>query len=246
MKDLKMDYRNPQLHQDVAALAAAYTQLGAYLAGVAKEVASPGAVPSDQLFAQLTTHRQQFETTRANVHKLAVDMLVSPLPKPEELGTIALIDALLKSASSAEQNKDFVQNERDRSLAVLDRVLSITHRESASFKPLADCLAKAAELRAAIVAVAWPHRHAESETLLADKHNLNALLALVEQRDVLDDERWMVLEEIVTNGFGRQLTVAASRGKLQSKAGAPAPAPVPAPPAPVAAAPAPAPAPAAA
>src|SRR5262249_58635232 len=48
-----------------------------------------------------------------------------------------------------------------------------------------------------------------------------ALLSIIEGRDALDDDKFAVLDEQVTQAFGRTLAVAAARGKLTVGAGAP-------------------------
>src|SRR5205807_2542274 len=49
-----------------------------------------------------------------------------------------------------------------------------------------------------------------------------ALLSIIEGRDALDDEKFAVLDEAVTQSFGRTLAVAAARVKLAIGASAPA------------------------
>jgi hypothetical protein len=116
-------------------------------------------------------------------------MLVSPLPKIGELVSIAAIDSLLKASAVAEQNKISIETEREKALAILGRVLAITHRETNEFKPLQDCQAKLAELRSGISSVPWPHRHPESEKVVAGQHPALSLLSFVESVDSLDDEK---------------------------------------------------------
>jgi len=209
-----MELRHSKLHQDLAGLSKAFEQLSSHLNEVAKEIASPGVLPSDAFLDRIATSRKQFEAVRSDVHRLAADMLVNPLPGLQELGSVAVLEQLLKSAATAEQQRAAQESEQADALDVLSRVLSIRHREQDDFKPLADCLEAARQLRTAITAVKWPAKHPESAVLLSEKHPLAALVTLVSGADSLADELWIELEEVVTDAYGRVLTVAASRGKL--------------------------------
>ncbi len=209
-----MDYQYKQLEQELSALGKVFSELGARLSEVAKEVTSPGVMPSEKVLEQISVSRTNFENARTAVHSHAGAMLVSPLPKLGELVSIAAIDTLLQATAAAEENKFSIEAEREKALAILGRVLSITHRDDGEFKPMQECHAKVGELRGAISNVLWPHRHPESEPIVTLKHPTNALLNFVENLDALDDEKWMALETTITESYGKPLFVAASRGKL--------------------------------
>lgn len=235
-----MDYKYKQLEQELSALSKVFSELGARLAEVAKEVTSPGVMPSEKLLEQISVSRTTFEIARAAVHAHAEAMLVSPLPKVGEVASIAAIETLLKASAAAEENKGSVESRREEALTILNRALSIAHKEIPEFKPLQDCQATLAELRSAIAGVLWPHHHPESESIVAARHPANALLSFVENLNTLEDEKWMALEATITESYGKPLFVAASRGKLavqpaktesrpasaKPAATAPAPAPV--------------------
>ena len=209
-----MDFKHKQLEQDLTALSRTFSELGARLAEVAKEVTAPGVIPSEKLLEQISVSRTSFEKARNSVHGHAGAMLVSPLPKLEDLMSIAAIDGLLKASAVAEETKFSVEGERERALAILGRVLSIFHREISDFKALQECHAKVGELRNGVANVVWPHRHPESDAIVSSKHPTTDLLHFVENLDKLDDDRWMTLETTITDNYGKPLFVAASRGKL--------------------------------
>ena len=209
-----MDFKHKQLEQDLTALSRTFSELGARLAEVAKEVTAPGVIPSEKLLEQISVSRMSFEKARNSVHGHAGAMLVSPLPKLEDLMSIAAIDGLLKASAVAEETKFSVEGERERALAILGRVLSIFHREISDFKALQECHAKVGELRNGVGNVHWPHRHPESDAIVSSKHPTTALLQFVENLDKLDDDSWMTLETTITDNYGKPLFVAASRGKL--------------------------------
>ena len=209
-----MDFKHKQLEQDLTALSRTFSELGARLAEVAKEVTAPGVIPSEKLLEQISVSRTSFEKARNSVYGHAGAMLVSPLPKLEDLMSIAAIDGLLKASAVAEETKFSVEGERERALAILGRVLSIFHREISDFKALQECHAKVGELRNGVANVVWPHRHPESDAIVSSKHPTTDLLHFVENLDKLDDDRWMTLETTITDNYGKPLFVAASRGKL--------------------------------
>ena len=145
-------------------------------------------------------------------------MLVSPLPKLGELVSIAAIDTLLKAAAAAEENKFSIEAEREKALAILGRVLSITHKDDGEFKPLQECHGEdwanfAARSRTCCGRTGIPIRRRSSTR----STRRNALLHFVENLDTLDDEKWMALETTITETYGKPLFVAASRGKLVSR-----------------------------
>jgi hypothetical protein len=209
-----MDHRYKQLEQELSALSKVFSDLGIRLSEVAKEVTSAGVMPSEKLVEQISASRTSFENCRTAIHGHAGSMLVSPLPKMAELVSITAIDSLLKAAALAEETKFLIEGERVRALEILGRALAITHRDTTEFKPLQECHARVGELRNAISSVMWPHKHPESESIVADKHPSTALLSFVENLDALEDERWMALETTITESYGKALFVAASRGKL--------------------------------
>ena len=213
-----MDYRYKQLEQELSALSKLFGELGARLSEVAKEITTPGVTPPEKLIAELTAARTNFDNVRAAVHGHAGSMLVSPLPKLVEVASVAAIDTLLKAAAVAEETKYSTEGEREKALSILSRVLAITHREIADFKPLQECHATVTELRNGISKTVWPHRHPESESIIGMKHPATALLSFVENLDTLDDERWMAFETTITESYGKPLFVAASRGKLVAPA----------------------------
>src|SRR5258706_10256846 len=214
-----MDYKYKQLEQELSALSKVFSELGVRLSEVAKEVTAPGVNPSEKLLEQISASRTSFESVRCAVHGQATAMLVSPLPKLGELVSIATIDSLLKASAVAEETKFSIEGERQQALAILGRVLAIIHRETGEFKPLQECHTKIGELRDAVANVVWPHRHPESESIVASKHPTTALLHFVENLDQIDDEQWMALETTITESYSKPLLVAASRGNLAVVAG---------------------------
>ncbi len=189
--------------------------MGARLSEAGREVTASAVLPSETLLEHILVTRGSFESARTKVHGHAVAMLVSPLPKPEDLKSIAAIGSLLRAAAAAEEKKHSVEGEREQALKALARALTLAHREVPEFKPLQESQAKLAELRKAISNVTWPQRHPDAESLANSIHPANALLHFVENLDIIEDEQWMALEATISGAYGKPLFVAASRGKLE-------------------------------
>src|SRR3989442_14462632 len=100
-----MNYTYKQLELQLSALSKLFSELGARLSEVAKEVTTPGVMPSEKLLEQISGSRTNFENVRSAVHGHAGAMLVSPLPKLGELVSIATIDSQLKASAIAEETK---------------------------------------------------------------------------------------------------------------------------------------------
>lgn len=123
--------------------------------------------------------------------------------------------AAAQAFGTAEAESAALESAVHRAIGVLNRVLAVSHQDDPTFGPLLECQAKASELRLALSRVlterrgAWTVRRVDEAILpFAD------VLTLVLRHEHLDDQRWTELEASVSRAFGRQLTVAASRGRL--------------------------------
>lgn len=114
-----------------------------------------------------------------------------------------------------------------RAIGVLTRVLGITHHDNAAFRPLLECQAKASDLRLQLSRALSERRGYTVRKVDEAMLPFADLLMLVESREPLDDQRWSQIEASVARVFGRELTVAATRGKLAVEAPARRPEPVP-------------------
>jgi hypothetical protein len=103
---------------------------------------------------------------------------------------------------------------RCRALAVLDRVLLLSHVVEADFPALRDCHDKARSLQGSIANGHWAGLPAEAESLAEGDHAFAHLLALIEDRDELSDDLWASLHESVGTAFGKSIAAAAARSKL--------------------------------
>jgi class 3 adenylate cyclase len=103
-----------------------------------------------------------------------------------------------------------------RAMGVLTRVLSITHQDNAAFGPLLECQARASDLRLQLSRALAERRGYTVRKVDEAMLPFADLLMLVDSREPLDDQRWSEIEASVARVFGRELAVAATRGKLTS------------------------------
>jgi len=206
-----------------ATLTERFAGLATKLAQAARELQVSGTLPADSLFEELTAAQGEFVDLRSTVLDAAASLSVA-LPSMTEMNSLKALEPVVRGVAEAiaeEERRAATAEARKRALAVLDRVLAISHADDPGFAALVQCQAKAKALRNAVMdPKAFETGAAPAlETTPA----FAALLTLIEGREQLDDERFATLEDSVTQSFGRQLAVAATRGKL-SIAGAAAPA----------------------
>jgi hypothetical protein len=204
----------------LATLAERFAGLGERLTQAARELQASGTLPAESLLEELAGARGEFGDLRARVIEAARSLSVATRPTAEIDGLEklepvmqAVIDAL-----ATEERRQAAAEARERALAVLDRVLGITHADDPSFAALVQCQARATELRQKALETDDPESIAGSTPAFA------ALLTLIEGREQLDDDRFAALEDGVAQSFGRSLAVAATRGKLTVAGVAAAPA----------------------
>ncbi len=218
-----MDTRiEAELAEQLDKLGARYKQLAEWLGQTIRDMESAGRPPSVEILHDLGHSRTKFIEIRDRVHLEAAAEGISPLPEPEHL--IALED-LRQLLARVEDSRTRMLKRKEickRAQEALDRVLALRHREEPDFAPLADCLAKAKELRQRAAEIEFsgeadpPADVLEEVQAVADGHHpLCDLLAQVEAHDSLDDDRWHDLTAHITRAFGKPLATAAARGKLQ-------------------------------
>ena len=186
------------LFQQLETLAQGFAQLGARISQTAKELQSEATAFSEELAEEIATSCQDFTEPCARALELAE----------------SLIEPLLRVVAEAEEKRVQVEQVRQKALHLLDRVLAISHRDRPNYPPLAECQARARELRRTVMETTGPEFPPEIKALADHEHPLAALVTLVERLEDLDDERWEALQETVSQALGSSLAAAASRGKL--------------------------------
>jgi len=136
--------------------------------------------------------------------------------EPQRLFEVSWMVAPEAAASAIPDEAEIsaVEGAVQRALGVLNRVLSIGHRDDPGFRPLLECQAKAGELRLTLSRAVTEQRGYTVKQVDQAMLPFADFLTLVTGREHLDDQRWGQLEIGVSRAFGRPLVAAATRGRL--------------------------------
>ena len=103
---------------------------------------------------------------------------------------------------------------RRSALEVLDRALSLTTRDGSGFSPLAEFLESSRVLRAEVSSAPADSLPDAAALLASRAHPIADLLIVIDGVEGLTDAQWASLHTQVTETFGRQMAVAAARGRF--------------------------------
>jgi len=233
-----MDANVDELARELAALTQRLVDLGARLGEAAQGLQESGAPPPNGLTEALAGARGQFQQLRSQALTVADAAGVPSPAQPESLHDIEPLLTAIAAALRERARREALERVQQAALNVLDRVLEILHRDETQFPALVGCHARARDARAVVLALTEIESE-ETRRVIDGIRPFSDLLAMVEARDGVDDDRYAATEESVSRAFGRPLAVAAARGRLAFEGEfveAPVPEPTPEPePQPVAA-----------
>src|SRR6266852_5321000 len=214
-----------ELSKSFVALSERFSGLAETLAQTAGHLQGSGTLPAESLLDEIAKVRTDFVDVRQRVLEAARSLSINA-PGMSEIDSLKALGPVLETvvqALAVQEKRAALAEARTQVMAVLDRVLTVSHVDGPNFGALVQCQAKAREIRqAALDPKAFDGENAPA--FLEGTPSFAALLSMIEGREALDDEKFAALEDTVTQSFGRTLAVAATRGKLV--VGAP-PAPVP-------------------
>jgi hypothetical protein len=210
-----------ELLQQIATLKERILGLGTRLAQAAVELKEAGVPIDERLMDAISAYRRDFASTRSRLLELAQSSKASGLPAPAQVTSIKDLEGIARAIAPSQSTP--VDESKDKALEVLDRVLSISHTQESAFPPLQAAHAKARELRSRIASATASSLPPDVGALGSGKHPFSALLMLIDEKADVEDNEWGVLVEVVARAFGKPLTVAASRGKLQCAIGGASP-----------------------
>src|SRR5262245_13875824 len=209
-----MALNTDELAQRLASLSERFAHLAQSLSQSA-QLTQSGTPPAESLIDEITSIRTEFVDVRQRVVEAAKALSVNA-PGMAEIDSLkalkTVVDAVAKGIADQEKRAALLEA-RNKVMTVLDRVLAISHVDGPNFTSLAQCQAKAREIRQA----AQDPKAFDSENapaFLESTPSFAALLTMIENRDALDDDKFAALEDAVTQSFGKTLAVAATRGKL--------------------------------
>jgi hypothetical protein len=222
-----MKHAHDALGHRLAALRADFAALGTRAAGAAAGLAAT-LPPPGSLLDELTAARAAFADLRAAMIEHAGKL--SLVLDDEGLGTLRDLEPVLSAITAAEERRvrrAAWEQAREEAGRVLDRVLALVHRDEKTFPALGDCQGRARALHAALAGPVPDDLEQASNDLPGKLRPYADLLALIDGWNMLDDDRCAVLQDAITEAFGRTLGLAALRGKLGREGEVPAPAPRP-------------------
>jgi hypothetical protein len=204
-----------ELAKSLGSLSERFSALAEALAQTAGQVQSAGTLPAESLIDEIARIRTDFMDVRQRVLEAARSLSVNA-PGLSEIDSLKALRPVLESvvqALAVQEKRSALAEARTRVMAVLDRVLTVSHVDGPNFPALLQCQAKAREIRqAAQDPKAFDGENAPA--FLESTPSFAALLSMIEGRDALDDDKFAALEDAVTQSFGKTLAVAATRGKL--------------------------------
>src|SRR3989442_2941984 len=206
--------RLDDLRQRLAALRTRFAEVGARAAAAAAGVRA-SAAPAQALLDDLRETSADFDELRGALLEEA--NAFAGAPDPARIRTLKALGALVSALERVEAEgarRAAWEAARENALGVLDRVVTLIHREDKDASALADCQAKARELHAALSAAEPADVERETTMLSGHIRPFVDLITLADGWNQLDDERCSSLHDAITENFGRPLALAALRGKL--------------------------------
>src|SRR5438552_624892 len=192
-----MSAHESQLKNDLQALQEAFRELSLRLAETAGNLGRSGRPPSEEIIQQLDGAHRRFRELQEGAFQLAADERLTPAVGPDRASVPDLL-ALLRQVEEVRVVRQKKQEQVQKARSVLDRIVRLVHKDSPSFAPLAELQAKAAGLRDAAATESDLPVNPELENLAEGKHSYCDLLTLVEQSEDIDDDRWVQLNDSIT------------------------------------------------
>src|SRR2546422_10861857 len=209
-----------ELSKRFVALSERSSGLAETLAQTAGQLQGSGTLPAESLLDEIAKVRTDFVDVRQRVLETARSLSINA-PGMSEIDSLKALGPVLETvvqALAVQEKRAALAEARTQVMAVLDRVLTVSHVDGPNFGALVQCQAKAREIRqAALDPKAFDGENAPA--FLESTPSFAALLSMIEGREALDDEKFSALVDTVTQFFGKTLAVAATRGKVV--AGAP-------------------------
>ncbi|MGC9524588.1 MAG: hydrogenase [Limnospira sp.] len=194
-----MEPTNDNLQQQLKSLSDRHSQLGQELSQAAIALGKSGTPVGEPLLQALVKYNRDFASLQQKLQSRGQ-------PTAGQAISIAVLEELYQNIARPAGGGVASQ----KAIALLDRVLALTHGDQPDFAPLQKAQEQARQLKQKLAIAPAP----EAEALAENRHPLAILLTLLDSAQTLDDERWAALAETVETAFGKALAVAISRGKI--------------------------------
>src|SRR5882724_11754650 len=184
-----MEANVDDIARELAALTQRFVDLGIRLAEAARGLEAAGAPPANGLVEDLAGARGQFVQLRSQTLEAAAAVGVAQAAEPQSLHDLEPLLAAIGDALRAQARRAALEQAQHGAVGTLDRVLQIIHHDDPKFAALVGCHGQAQERRAAILTLT----EIESDDARQVIDGVGAfadLLALVDNREGLDDDRY--------------------------------------------------------
>ena len=166
--------------------------------GLARVLRDTGRPPSLTTLDQLAQYRSEYEQLRAEVPHLG------------NMSGNSSEDRSLEEIETELESLALVRATFER----LELVPLIRHIDQIDFAPWRNCLADGTRVREQLLVMSAADAKDAAEQFLSKPAPLNAAITMITDSAALSDERWSLLLDAVTEGYGRELSTAIARGKL--------------------------------
>ncbi len=214
-----MSTPDSQLKNDLQALQETFRELSLRLAEAAGNLGRSGRPPSEEIIQQLGSAHRRFHELQEGAFQLAASERM-PTLSASERGTIPDLLSLLRQVDETRTIRQKKQIQLQKARTVLERILAVVHKDSKPLAPLADLQSKATGLRDQTQADSDQPISPELENMAEGRHPYCDFLQLLENHDEIDDDRWVQLNDSITQAFGKPLAIATARKKLKIREGA--------------------------
>jgi hypothetical protein len=191
------------LLQQTESLREIFPDLGKQLGKSARRLELSGRPVSDNLLKGITAYYEDLLDLLTRALRCAEASEFSHLPKTDEITSFVDLESFLDTLLEAQSE-----------MMVFEHVQAIAHCDNIELPSLQECQAKARELRLEVLNSEWSTVPSAIQSLTDQKSPYSGLVKIIEEQETLADTEWASIQEELSESFGKDLAVAASRGKL--------------------------------
>ena len=191
------------LLQQTESLREVFPDLGGQLGKAASRLELSGRPVPDNLLKGIADYHEDLLDLLTRALRCAEASKFSHLPKTGDMASFVELESFLDTLLEAQSE-----------MMVLERVQAIAQCDNIELPSLQECQAKARELILEVLNSEWSTVSSAIKSLADQKSPYSGLLKIIEGRGNLNDTEWASIQEELSESFGKDLAIAASRGKL--------------------------------